>query len=413
MLRRAVLPLLAVVAACSSSSPVSHNAQGIIAGKASTADQDAVVLLVSLDGGLGSCTGTLIAPNLLLTARHCVSNVNEQPFACDIKGNLVNFPGTQVGTDHTPNRLLVFTGVNRPNFFGQPPPKIAAYGKKIFHDDSKTLCSHDLSLLLLDRDVENAQIAQIRLDGTLEAGETFTAVGWGYTESGTPDIRQQRENIKIGVVGPNASGPTPPNDFKVGESICSGDSGGPALDTMTGAIIGVVSRGGNGMNNPNDPAAGCTGSLATNFYTSTPPFKDLILQAFTEAGKDPWVEGGPDPRKAKDGEMCATADDCRSNICSQGLCAQDCSADGVCPMGLDCKPENGMQICKPHVDMPQPMTPVSNGGCAVSPGTPPSSAGGAGWLLILNAVVLLARIDERRRARLALLKHDGDAKVVE
>jgi MYXO-CTERM domain-containing protein len=385
-------------AACSSSpptpSPTQQTSQPIINGKPSDAAQDAVVLLVSLDGGLGSCTATLLAPNLILTARHCVSNVQEQPFGCDIKGNLVNFPGTQVGTDHAANRLIVFTGQQRPDFL-MGMPKIAASGKKIFHDDSKVLCSHDVSLVLLDKDIPDASIAQIRLDDPIVAGETFTAVGWGYTESGMPNVRMQREGIKVVAVGPNASGPTPPNDFKVGESICSGDSGGPALSTTTNAIIGVVSRGGNGMMDPNNPSVGCTGTTSVNFYTGTPGFKDLILQAFAESGHDPWLEGGPDPRKAKDGEACATGDDCRSAICNQSLCVHDCSSDGVCPMGFDCKAQDGMQICLPHMDPPPAMMPAQTNGCALSPSSS-SNGWSQGWWALVAAAFALAR--RKRRA---------------
>ena len=36
------------------------------------------------------------------------------------------------------------------------------------------------------------------------------------------------------------------HEFMIGEGICSGDSGGPAFVQTTRAVIGVVSRGGNG-----------------------------------------------------------------------------------------------------------------------------------------------------------------------
>ena len=345
-------------------------------------------MLVALDGGFGACPATLLAPNLILTARHCVSNTVNQPFACDIKGNLVNFPGTQVGADHPVNRLLVFIGKDRPDPL---TAKIAGVGKKIFHDDSKVLCSHDLALVLLDRDIA-LPIAPIRLDEPVVANETFTAVGWGYTETGTPSVRQQRADIKVIAVGPNASGgePTPPNDFKVGESICSGDSGGPALASSSSAVIGVVSRGGNGKMDPMDPSVGCTGTTARNFYTSTPPFKDLILQAFTEAGKEPWLENGPDPRLAKLGETCGTGAECRSGICTSykqmNLCSQDCSADGICPMGWDCKMQDGQSLCLPHEDPPPPMMPPATGGCSQSGGTAHAS-----WGLLLAAFLFARR----------------------
>lgn len=402
MLRRILPASVFVLAACSSApndaTSIGTAESPVIKGTASDSTQDAVVLLVSTDGGYGACSGTLIAPNLVLTARHCVSKTADVAFACDINGNLVNFTGAQIGTDHPPSRLLVFTETKRPSFGGGAT--VAAKGAKIFHDASTTLCSHDLSLVLLDRDIPDAKIAPIRLDGPPVEAETFTAVGWGVTDTtSSPDVRQQRQNIKVLKVGPaNYPGEAvPPHDFLVGESICSGDSGGPALATDTGAVIGVVSRGGNGKApDPNNPAAECLGAM--NFYASTAPFKDLVLQAFLEAKHEPWIEGGPDPRLAKTGEPCTTDADCRSNVCltvdGASFCTADCSADAsVCPAGFDCQPQNGTQQCVPHKDPPPPPpTTTISAGCAISAGSFGSDA-----LAIAAALGLVLGVRRRRR----------------
>src|SRR5690242_20673612 len=60
----------------------------IINGKNSDASQDAVVLIEHPEGrrAIESCTGTLIAANLVLTARHCVSKVANGAFSCDDEG---------------------------------------------------------------------------------------------------------------------------------------------------------------------------------------------------------------------------------------------------------------------------------------------------------------------------------------
>ena len=136
----------------------------------------------------------------------------------------------------------------------------------------------------------------------------------------------------------------PDGEFMVGESICEGDSGGPALDTDTGAIIGVVSRGGNGQVSQTNPSAGCVGVDTINLYTETTPFKDLIMQAFQSAGAEPWVEGGPDPRLAKFGATCDGNAACRSNICltDKKTCSQSCADGSKCPSGYEC---NGSKIC--------------------------------------------------------------------
>lgn len=393
----------AAVAACSSSPEVSDPAlgttrQAIINGKASTTDQDAVVLLYHIDrsqGAFGACTGTLIAPNLVLTARHCVSSVAEAPFGCDEKGNPQG-SGANAGADLSVTGFSIFLGTDRPQFGGGIKNKAAAKATKVYHDSSKVLCSHDLALLLLDREIPDAKILPLRLDAGPKEGETITAVGWGVTNtSDFPSKRQQRDGVKIIKVGPFAGGfkesPLPPNDFEVGEAICSGDSGGPAIAEATDSVIGVVSRGGNGNFDQNDPSAGCIGDNTTNIYTSVAPFKDLILQAFSDSGHEPWLEGQPDPRLAKFDEECSTNDQCRSNICYAGKCAQPCGDASECNEGLTCGAADGNKICLPPAPK-NAATTTTSGGCALSGSN--GSFGGFAPLAFAAAAALVAR---RRR----------------
>ncbi|CAN5553843.1 hypothetical protein BH09MYX1_BH09MYX1_40460 [soil metagenome] len=389
MKRVFLLAVAAFAAACAAESSHESTSRGnapIIYGKDSPSSQDAVVLLVTTDSGFGACSGSLIAPNLVLTARHCVTKTSDQPFGCDADGKLYG-GGTQVQGDHAPTAINIFVGNARPKF-GQGAVTAAAKGLKIFHPDSTTLCNSDIALVLLDTNIDGAPIAQLRLDSPPVVNETFTAVGWGVAVGDPyPDVRQQREKVKIQRVGRYESGgeAVPQNEFLIGEAICSGDSGGPALATTTGAILGVVSRGGNGSSDPNDPAAGCIGG--SNFYTRVDGFNDLILQAFAEAGQEPWLEGGPDPRLAKLGVACAVDGDCRSNLCltTKGICSQDCSAD-ACPAGYQCGTDDGRSACVP---VPQ----STGGGCNTSGET----NGGVGL-----GVALVFAIAGLRKKRVAL-----------
>src|SRR5690606_37859440 len=72
--------------------------------------------------------------------------------------------------------------------------------------------------------------------------------------------------------------PLGPHEFEVGQSICQGDSGGPAISADTGAIIGVVSRGG-----------ACEDDHG-HIYTTTAGFDALFSEAFAVAGGAPVVE---------------------------------------------------------------------------------------------------------------------------
>jgi MYXO-CTERM domain-containing protein len=397
------LTLLACVAACSSSSEaglLGHERTGqtrsaVINGKPSDASQDAVVLLVHYDpenNGFASCTGTLLAPRLVLTARHCVGDTD--PYAA-CKSDGTPIAAGEIRKNRAPDTLYVFTGKNRPDFRDRVEP--AGQGMKILDDGGKNLCNHDIALVLLKEPVKNAQIAPIRLESEVEVGELITAVGWGVTEdTPSPEQRQQRKNVKILAVGPDKSdGPVPPNEFEVGESICSGDSGGPAMAQETNAVVGVVSRGGNAEGgNSSDPAASCIDGR--NLYTKVAPFKDLIMKGFELAEAEPWLEGQPDPRKAKPKAACTSGDECRSALClpdpdaaNETTCAEDCSATEACSVeGEVCTAEGESKVCRAPKP-PPPAASTSTSGCSSTPGS--SRVGGGALVFGLLALASLRR----------------------
>jgi MYXO-CTERM domain-containing protein len=400
------LSLLAATAvACSSAPPaadplqteeVGHVASPVIKGKDSDKSQDAVVLLIRFDptkGEFGSCTGTMLSDRLVLTARHCVADTDESA-ACDVAG--APLAQGEIRGNHKPETLYVFVGPNRPDFSSRDV-KPDGQGAKILDDGGKNLCNHDIAMVVLKDPIPNAKIAPIRLDEPILKTEKLTAVGWGVTDTTTsPEVRQQRTGISIEGIGPDDTNqfPVPPNEFEVGESICSGDSGGPAL-ASTNAIVGVVSRGGNARKpDPQNPASSCIDG--SNLYTKVAPFRDFILGGYALVEADPWLENGPDPRLLKPGSACGDGTECRSNLClldpaaaSAGTtCAEDCSVN-ACPEGQTCKVEGDAQVCRaPSANNGAKTTTTS--GCAAAPGEA-SSNGALGFVLAALGLVALRR----------------------
>jgi hypothetical protein len=285
-----VLVLLALAACSQPTESVGSARSGIVKGTDSDDSQDAVVLVMHYDalaaggGAASGCTGTMLAPTLLLTARHCVS-ITDDGAACDAQGNAIT--GGKVVSDHEPSKIYVFGGKARPDFLsGQFDP---SRGQEILTTGSTTLCNNDIALVVLDKPVTGAAVAPIRLDAGVTKGEVFTAVGWGISDTeDNPPSRKQRTGIAVLDVGPQHD--LGPAEFRAGEGTCAGDSGGPALSDQ-GAVLGALSRGGNGTKDTG--AASCLGG--TNIFTSTAGHADFLRAGYARVNAPPWIEGEPRP----------------------------------------------------------------------------------------------------------------------
>lgn len=281
---------------------------------------ESVVFLYASQAG-GACTGSLIAPNLVLTARHCVSINVTQGIGCDIDGKSSN--GDHVGADYSAGSFEIYTGYS-------PGGAPVATGKKLFHPDTKNLCNNDIALLLLKNAVPGAKPMPLRLDFGPAIGELTMAIGYGKTtkSDASSGLRYRRADIPVLSNGRDWNYLNGANEFVMGQSTCQGDSGGPILAMASSAILGVTSRGGDCF----------TGE---QHFTKVAAHKDLILAAFAEAAASPVAEGlapPPDPGLGSTGQdACVTGAECKKALCYKGLCSDLCQP-GSCPSGTYCAP---------------------------------------------------------------------------
>lgn len=244
-------------------------------------DAEEVGSVVAIRVGTGSvfelCTGALVAPNLVLTARHCISKNVATTVICDEHGKSGN--GDHLGADVAISSISVYTG---------PSPKFAeapkAYARELVHDASNILCDRDIAFIVLDRKLENITLAHVRVGRSLTPGEAIRSVGYGKNDMSLPTgTRIRRPNIPVLAVGQAVSKTKTPlgrHEFEVGLSTCQGDSGGPAISEATGAVVGVVSRGG-----------ACADDFG-HIYTTTTGHTELFERAFDLAGASPVLEPG-------------------------------------------------------------------------------------------------------------------------
>lgn len=320
-MRSAWLGLLALVA-CSGANadPAQATSQAVVNGTTSAKAQDFVVQIAIEKSTkmIPYCTGTMIAKSLVITARHCVGELD----ADEIKV-----------ADFVPSKLAIYVGTDAGPRTAKHDPD--AYGAKLFTDGTKEVAL-DIAVLLLDRALD-VPTAPIRLASGAKKGEALDIVGYGITEDDRyPMARQQRTGLEVVRTGPGKSKlfELLEGEFQLGEAACSGDSGGPALSSETGALVGIASRVSNGTDRSDaTPSSFCLGSAAEDVYTDLTPAKAFIEKAFAAAEATPWLEGEPSPEEKAAAEAEEEENASKSSPPAPASSA-GCSATGHPPSSL-------------------------------------------------------------------------------
>lgn len=356
-IRRAAVRTLVVACGVSSlacGDPTSERdgklAQSVIKGTASPVEQNAIVLVRDTATGEWG-TGSLVAPNLVLTSKRVLftDTLDYAKFYCAEGG--AGVPVTKAAQADDIDVL-----------FGAEFPLDTATGVRIYAGTELDVCRNDIALLEIDSAFPITPLPLRFFTAPLE-GEHGILVGWGMSEISrdsppgstmTPTGRRHQTALEIRVVSddpspPPGEEPFPDTTFTTDVGACYGDTGAPFISDDTGAIIGTLSRF--------EPARLTVGGTASplDCDRGRPVFRALsadrrwLTEAFHEAGAAPWLEGFSRPSAV--GAACGTDEECESRHCLQsrsgGFCSASCSQD-PCSGATLCLSIDGEPWCVPE-----------------------------------------------------------------
>ncbi len=286
------------------------------------------------------CTGVLLAPNLVATARHCVAQLTSTTIDCTNSTFGALYPANQVF-------VTTDTNITMNSNFASVSSVIVPTGS-----DQTSVCGNDIALMILSNNIEIPKYVEPVITPPMTSTQyqpEVTAIGYGIdtptdTTGMTAGTRRIRENVKLTCIpndtaftdcfsDPSARQVLTANEFVSGDSTCEGDSGSGAFeqsnfDTGNWVAFGVLSRGG-----VSTDGATCEQPIYTRFDA----WGSLIVGAAQQAAKQAtaqkasyplptWAGGVAAPA---DGGAAATVEDVDAESCPSGGCVAADAGGGV------------------------------------------------------------------------------------
>lgn len=213
---------------------INSQRQPILGGERVNVGEFPTVISLIVDfgnGGISTCTGTLITPRVVLTAAHCID------------ADLLGLPNQAAVTNRT--FVMFDTDDIDDGLFGEGFSVNAIDTIPNPGFNLNNLGDDDIAIVVLEETVDDRTPSPIDLDPDRDLiGELVDMVGYGINDTGNagPEFALlDKEIVSCGFIGGD-------NDlllcYDQGDlsGKCNGDSGGPSFDS-DGTIVGVTSFG--------------------------------------------------------------------------------------------------------------------------------------------------------------------------
>jgi hypothetical protein len=279
--------------------------------------------VVAIDvGGHVTCSGVLIAPDIVLSAGRCLT-LAMPPVGCPA--------GEPIAIVPSPPSIRVFVsdvgaGLNE-----------RASATHVLVASGDATCHADLAFILLDTPIDDVAPLSVRTTGAAK-GDRLRTVAFDKPDTNGGLAKLVRDHLLV------LDATT--TELLIGEP-CPTTEGGPAVDEATGEVVGIALRAG-------DDA--CAGVASSEVYARTDVLLMAIGNTVSKTSSGPVSTRGK--KKTKRGPIdmganCAHGVDCAAGVCveqpARRYCTRSCSPSDRCPAHFRCqKSESELWVCVEH-----------------------------------------------------------------